>query len=143
MKRLIDKYCERHQRKDCPIAPEVSVDIMVCDTLRILSGAIYMDVPWPYGISLKPPYTIVEQTILKINKAVPNISFTTTEEECRWEAEKFCRLRWSPMVGEIGALDGIAIEIRKPWQNNGPDSRKQYNRKGFFAWMVPAVASTN
>lgn len=98
---------------------------------------------WPYGIGINTVYKIVEQTIHAIDKTVQNISFTKTEEEFHLGAEKFRRLRRSPMVGIIGALDGIEIESRQRLQKDASNARKYYNWKGLFTLVVQAVASTD
>jgi hypothetical protein len=45
------------------------------------------------------------------------------------------------MYSFIAALDGIAISIRCPTEDDSADARKFFNRKGFFAFSVQAAVS--
>lgn len=143
LKIVIEPLCTRQQRVQCTHAPAVSVDVMLCVSLRLLAGASYLDVSWPYGIGVSTVYEIFEQTIDALDQSLRNIQFPTTESACTNEAQKFCDLRKTPIVGIIGALDGIAIAIQQPRLNDAPDARKYFNRKGFFALVVQAVASAD
>lgn len=143
LKTLIAPACHRGERHNSQTAPAVSVDVMLCVTLRVLAGASYLDVSWPYGIAISTVYLVFNDTIAAIDHALGNIRFPKTEEDCRIQSDKFRELRSSPIAGVIGALDGIAVEIRQPQVCDVPDPRKYYNRKGFFGIVVQAVASAD
>jgi hypothetical protein len=55
----------------------------------------------------------------------------------------FNRLRNSPFYGVIGAIDGISVAIRAPSPSECPNLRSFFNRKGFVAINVQAVAGAD
>lgn len=140
---LISPILSRRVKRNTDKAATVPVEVMLCVTLRILAGASYLDVGWPYGIGSTTTYQVFTQTLHALNQCLDPIIFPQSESECREEANRFRRNRRSPLYGIIAALDGIAIAIQQPRLLDTPDPRKYYNRKGFFAICVQAAVAAN
>lgn len=136
---LISEKCTRKQ----PRPNTITVETMVCITMRILAGASYLDVSWPYGVSVPSVYKIFHEVLIALDGALKNINFPRSEEECQKESARFACKRRSPILGVIAALDGIAIKIQKPSQREVSDPRKYRNRKNFFAVLVQAAVSAD
>lgn len=139
----IQPMCKRRQRRNAYLARAVSTEVMLCVTLRILAGASYLDVSWPYGISTSTVYSVFHETLQALDETLSNIIFPIEEQHCVQEATRFKKMRRSPLNGIIGALDGIAIEIQQPSSKDVADARKYFNRKGFFALAVQAVVTAD
>jgi hypothetical protein len=63
------------------IAATVDVKIMLSVTLRLLAGASYLDVGWPYGIAESTVYRISDETLQAIDEALDNIQFQSCESK--------------------------------------------------------------
>jgi hypothetical protein len=63
------------------IAASVDVKIMLAVTLRLLAGASYLDVGWPYGIAESTVYRIADETLQAIDEALDNIQFPSCESK--------------------------------------------------------------
>lgn len=113
-------------------------------TLRLLAGAKYLDVSWPYGVADSTVYSIFDETLTAIEMELRgNIQFPKTEADCRMEAQKFQFMRRSPIHGIISALDGIAIAIQAPKLDEVPDPRKYFNRKHFYSLSIQAAVGAD
>ena len=115
---------------------------MMCITMRMLAGASYLDLSWPYGISKSAVYDVFHEILLILDEVLPPIVFPQSPEECVREADKFCNSRNTPFYGAICALDGCAVEIREPSVTEVSDPRKYRNRKGFFALVLQAAVTS-
>jgi hypothetical protein len=73
---------------------------------------------------------------MNISSPLDSNKFPISRQDCWQEASAFQTLRGSPMYGFIAALDGIGIAIRSPTAAESADSRKNFNRQGFFAISV-------
>lgn len=104
---------------------------MLLISLRLLAGASYLDLHWPYGLSVSTVYRVFEQTLSALNKVLPPIQFPNTAAACKRSAERFQRMRKTPFDGVIAALDGLAVKIRQPCLTDGPDSMDTIIEKGF------------
>ena len=51
-------------------AAVVSTEVKLCVTLRILPGASYLDVGWPYGIGRSTTYAVFRQTLFALSEAL-------------------------------------------------------------------------
>jgi hypothetical protein len=63
------------------IAATVDVKIMLAVALRLLAGASYFDVGWPYGISESTVYRIADETLQAIDEVLDNIQFPSCESK--------------------------------------------------------------
>jgi hypothetical protein len=113
---------------------------MLAVTMRILAGASYLDVGWPYGLADATVYVIFDETLAAISQVLDNRSFPKSVEECVRAADNFQRSRQSPLYGIIAALDGISIAITCPRQ--AEDTRKFVNRK-VLAPALPKLSNRN
>lgn len=139
---MIRPLCERKQKRLNGTKHSIEVSVMLACTLRILAGANYLDISWPYGLSISSVYSCFEQCSYALNRTLKILRCPKSEEECMLESLKFKSNRRSPITGIIGAIDGIAIEIEKPTLNCVPDPRKYMNRKGFFAIVGQALVNS-
>lgn len=105
---------------------------MLAITLRILAGASYLDVGWPYGQRTSSVYNIFNQTLSALDQVLPKMKFPKTEEECSREAEKFVKLSKVPIKSVVASLDGILFETKQNSKKYTKDCRKYFNRKNFF-----------
>jgi hypothetical protein len=121
----------------------LTTEVMLAISLRILAGACYLDVAWPYGVAEVTVYAILDETLRVIDRVLDNIHFPSSEAECLAEAKTFQAARGSPLFGIIAALDGIAISIHCPRRTECSDPRKYYNRKGFYAICVQAAVTAD
>lgn len=128
----------RHKSK-IALLWSMSVNVKLCVNLRTIARFVYPNVRWSYCIAISILYALCNKSIAAIDHSLWKMCFTKTEQKCRIESETFRRIGSSPIVGIIGALVGINIEIRQPPQCDVPDTRKYYNRKGLFAVVVQEV----
>lgn len=140
---LISEFCTRKQSRPNSKIPAIPVETMLCVTMRLLAGASYLDVSWPYGISVPSVYVVFDEVLIALDRALQNIVFPRTEEECRTESLRFSEKRRSPIKGIIAALDGVAVAIEKPSRTDVSDPKKYRNRKNFFAILVQAAVTAD
>jgi hypothetical protein len=87
-------------------------------TLRILSGASYLDMNW-YGVEVRSVPRIFWRTICVIDEALDNINFPTDEACVRqivdnWAAKRRDCHGFASNMGTVLAVDGFVIETVKP-----------------------------
>jgi DDE superfamily endonuclease/Villin headpiece domain len=111
--------------------------------LRILGGASYLDMQLVFGVGRSTVFQVFHSTLRAINAKLqmPGVP-VGNEEKMRANAEAFRTSRdpHSPLWGCIGALDGIALAIKKPHDHYFP--RHFYTRKGFYAMPIQAVCDS-
>jgi hypothetical protein len=112
--------------------------------LRILGGASYLDMQLVFGVGRSTVFHVFHSTLRAVNKRLlmPGVPVGDTEK-LHAQAENFRTSRDppSPLWGCIGALDGIALAIKKPHDQYFP--RHFYTRKGFYAMPIQAVCDSN
>lgn len=138
---LVSPELQRQKRKNSEFRRAVPPAISLFITLRLLAGASYLDVSWPYGVARSTVFTLFDQCLFALNSALGKIRFPVSEEECHIAARRFKMERKSPFYGVISALDGLAVKIVQP--KNVPDPRKYFNRKSFFAVVVQAACTAD
>lgn len=104
--RLTKPYLQSSIQRSSIYATIVSTEVKLCVTLRILAGASYLDVRWPYRIGRSTTYLVFWQLLSALNKALPKLSFPEREEECLRSSLLFQQSRNSPNRGIIAALVG-------------------------------------
>jgi hypothetical protein len=132
---------ERKQSRPRGGNPAVETTAMLAVTMRILAGASYLDVGWPYGLADATVYVLFDETLEALGRVLDNISFPTSVDECVRASDNFQRSRQSPLHGIIAALDGISIAIACP--REAEDPRKFFNRKGFYSICVQAAVGAD
>ena len=120
-------------------------------TLRMLAGAMYLDMVW-YGISTDHVNEYMMEVVEAMNKCayLDNIKLPTTAAEVRvvqeeWEAISVRKTGHKELPGTIGAVDGYQTAIRKVSRKEAhmlgiqPDAF--YYRKGFHALLAQGVCN--
>lgn len=87
MCQLISSSIPRSQTRETGKAATVTVEVMLCVTLRIFTGASYLDVGWTYGIETMKTYNIFNQTLLALNERLDQ-TLLKSDQECQQEAER-------------------------------------------------------
>ena len=121
---------------------EISPQLMLMITLRILAGASYLDMIH-YRVHVDSVSTIVWNTVQAIHARIDNITLASSEVACMKLAREWAAIqlqRWGQHLtaGTIYAGDGLAIEISQPSEadlRNRPLSVFR-NRKGFWALIA-------
>ena len=110
--------------------------------LRILSGGSYHDLSLIFNIQSSSLYDVFHRTLKALLSTfkLPGIPEDIDELKKMALDFKLSRPRGSPLNGCIGALDGIAIKIRKPHKRFHP--AQFYCRKGFYAIPVQAMVDS-
>lgn len=140
---LVNPLCQRKQLRLNSKIASVKVEVMLAVALRILAGASYLDVSWPYGIATSTVYDIFHEMLEAMDNVLPKIQFPKSEQEYLEAAETYVRLSKVPIKSVVSSLDGIAIEIKQPSCRDTSDPKKYYNRKKFFAICVQAAVTAN
>lgn len=123
--------------------PTIKPDVRMGVTLRMLAGASYLDLMTSYQISASAVYEIFHDTCDVLMRKLWLPGLPNTVQGLRRMAEEFriSRSPPSPLPGCIGALDGIAIKIKKPEWCLGPAC--YWCRKGYYAIPVQALVDSN
>ena len=110
--------------------------------LRIISGGNYHDLCLLFNIQSSSLYDVFRRTLTALLESfkLPGIPEDVDELKKMALDFKLSRPRASPLNGCIGALDGIAIKIRKPHKRFHP--AQFYCRKGFYAIPVQAIVDS-
>jgi hypothetical protein len=112
-------------------------------TVRMLSGASYLDMMMLFRVASSTVYDVFHSTVSSITKriAMPGLSWVQSELQRRALAFTTSRQPPNPLYGCVGAVDGICIEIQKPADEYGP--RGFYCRKGMYAIPAQALVDAN
>lgn len=128
---------------------EISPQLMLMITLRILAGASYLDMIH-YRVHIDSVAAIVWDTVSSIHIRVNNIKLAGNEEECltlakEWAAIQLVRWGQHLTAGTIYAGDGLAIEIAQPTVSDLKDRPLSIfrNRKGFWALIAQGFCDAN
>jgi len=127
----------------------ISIELRLLITLRLLSGASYLDMIW-YGVSLRSIPSIFWETICDIDGAVDNINFPQDEGSMMQLSENWARKRrerhgFATNMGTVLAVDGYVIEIKKPTATDldGQEVSCYRNRKGFWGLITQVGCDCN
>jgi hypothetical protein len=109
-------------------------------TLRLLAGASYLDAMMLFGISRSSCYAVFHETVDSIlgRLQLPGLPFDDLSK-LQTISREFTesRIPINPVVGCVGAVDGIAVKIAKPRDCFVP--RNYYCRKGFYSVPFQAI----
>jgi hypothetical protein len=116
----------------------VEPDVRLALTLRILSGASYLDMVMLFRVASSTVYHVFHSTVKSITRRIAMPGLPLQQSELQNLALSFTNSRQPPslLYGCVAALDGICVEIQKPLDMYGP--RDFYCRKGMYA--IPAQA---
>jgi len=113
-------------------------------TLRYLAGGSFVDIIDMHGVGKNSFYKLLWATVEEINKAIKMDGIPMKNHTALAKISGgFERLNSGALVGCVGAIDGIAIEVFKPtpWDTFFP---KQFmNRKGFFSINCQSICDAN
>ena len=117
----------------------IPTQVRVGIAIRLLAGGSAMDLMQLFHIPDRSINLIFTEVLSAIHNNLSLPGIPTTTSECRWLAQvmKDSRPVRSPWHGCIGAIDGIAIKILKPREEELP--RNFRSRKGFFALPLQCV----
>ena len=116
----------------------ISVELQLSMTLRFLAGGSYLDIAYFHGVHAATLFAAIWRVVEAIDETF-HLEFPGDPESCERVAKGFCERFDNPLIGCVGAVDGLAIEIRRPPSSVCPKSRSFYNRKGFFAYVLQAA----
>lgn len=106
-------------------------------TLRFLAGGSYIDICFCHGISEVTFYRVVWETVDAI-AAVLHIRYGG-DDEMKRVSDAFAKKTDGIMDGCIGAVDGLAIKIRRPRVSAINNQASYFNRKGFYSINCQAI----
>jgi hypothetical protein len=113
-------------------------------TLRILGGESHHDLAMLFRIATITVYAVFHATIDAINNLLelPGVILEDTAKLQKL-AEGFVlsRRKQNPFFGVVGALDGIALKITKP--DDEQVTRNYWCRNGYYAIPVQAVVDSS
>ena len=111
--------------------------------LRVLAGSSPLDLMQLFHIPTRTIDDIVHEVTTVLGERLEMPEVPTTYEGCRGLSDimRRSRKKTSPFHGCIGAMDGIAIRIKKPHEQALP--RDFRSHKGFFALPLQCVVDGN
>lgn len=106
-----------------------------------MSGGTYLDYQLAFHVSSSHVYPIFLEILLTMQRVFRLSGLPKNEDELKQSAEelKFSRSFSSSWSGCVGALDGIAIKIKKP--NNNAQPAVFYCRKGFYSITIQSIVN--
>ncbi len=120
----------------------ITLELRLFITLRLLSGASYLDMIW-YGVSLRSIPALFWATICDIDEAVDNVNFPMETLGIMQVADNWARRRkerhgFTTNMGTVLAVDCYVIEIKKPaaTELDGQEVSCYRNRKGFWGLIT-------
>jgi hypothetical protein len=72
---LFRPHLGRQQSRPRGCNPAVKTSVILAVTMRILAGASYLDVGWPYGLADATVYVNFDETLAALGEVLDNISF--------------------------------------------------------------------
>jgi DDE superfamily endonuclease len=121
----------------------VDPEVRLALTIRMLSGASYLDTMMLFRVASSIIYDIFHRTIASIIRRIAMPCLPFQQNEMQNLALFFTNSRQppNPLYGCVAALDGICIEVQKPLDMYGP--RDFYCRKGMYAIPAQALVDAN
>jgi len=140
----------RHYKQaSCSSGSPITLELRLFITMRLLSGASYLDMIW-YGVSVASIPSILWSTICEIDEALDNIRFPTDDIGImqlvdNWASKRQDRHGFVTNLGTALAIDGYVIEIKKPSASelNGKEVACFRNRKGFWGLITQVGCDSN
>jgi hypothetical protein len=117
--------------------------VILALTIRMLAGASYLDMMLVSRIASSTVYDVFHSTVASITKriAMPGLPVSRSDLHSLALAFTGSRQPSNPLYECIGAVDGICIEIPKPFNEFGP--RALYCRKGMYDIPAEALVDAN
>lgn len=123
--------------------PVVKPDVRLAVTIRLMAGAKRWDLMPAYWIGESTVLDVFHQTVDVLMSRLELPGLPRTVVGLRQSAERFKTSRYppNPLSGCVGALDGIAVRIKKPRDDNHPAA--YFCRKGFYSLPIQCVVDAN
>ena len=113
-------------------------------TLRVLAGGDPCGCADMANVLDRIVWPIIDETVDAIMKHFRIADFDVKDSAKLEKLESEFALRSDNVVrGCVGALDGMAVCIRKPLPKECGNPKHYYNRKGFFALNLQAICDAN
>ena len=140
VRQSLQKNIEMGRRAKRPTIPP---DVRLAVTLRMMAGASYLDLMGTYQMSKTSVYNVFHSTCTVLSERLQLPGLPSTVSGLRHSAKTFKMSRNppSPLSGCVGALDGIAIKIKKPAWCHAPSTL--FCRKLYYALPVQAVVDAD
>ena len=122
----------------------ISTELCLSMTLRYLGGGQFLDIIDMHGVGKSTFYKLLWATTEGINKVIKMDGIPIKTQSALAELSAgFERLKSGALVGCVGSIDGITLEICKPtpWDTLFP--RQFMNKKGFFSINCQEICDTN
>ncbi len=120
----------------------ITLELRLFITLRLLSGASYLDMIW-YGVSIRSIPALFWETICDVDEAVDNVNFPMETLGIMQVADNWARRRkerhgFTTNMGTVLTVDGYDIEMKKPaaTELDGQEVSCYRNRKGFWGLIT-------
>ena len=110
-------------------------------SLRMLAGASYLNLKLVHGLAESTLYTILRRfyyavsSLASFHTSLLRIYFPEKTSELEMATEGFQTMRClkREVFGCVAALDGLAIRINRPSQQEANNIKTYYSRNGFFS----------
>jgi hypothetical protein len=123
-----------------PILPEMRLSM----TLRYYAGGSAHDIIRYHKVSKPEFYKSLWRTTAAINKHLDNIKLPMDDDaELQKISNGFYKASNYVIEHCVGAIDGVAIQIRRPlpWESKAPS--KYFNRKGYYSLCMITVCDAD
>lgn len=137
---LLDKDREMARRAGHEV---VSAEARLGITFRMMAGGSVYGCMVQFEVGRSTVYQVFRDTRNTLNAFLDLTGLPNTKAGLKKLSDDFQRSRTpeSPLPGCVGALDGIAIRIKKPSRHEHPATF--YCRKGYYAIPVQALVDSN
>ena len=123
----------------CSIGSYVSAELRLSMFLRYLARGQVKDIIHMHGVHNSTFYRAVWQVVDFLNNTV-TLSYPLGDDGIlKSVAEGFCVITKGVITKCGGAIDGIAIKIRRPRTSDTANPMQYFNRKGFYAFVLQGV----
>ena len=125
----------------------VLYELELAVTLRWLAGGNYMDIYLLHGISessfWRAIHAVVHALLIEYGESeLGEAKFTDPERLAEIELT-FDRATAGLIRGCVGAIDGMAVKIKRPGKNECENPVSYFSRKGFYAVVLQAICDGN
>jgi hypothetical protein len=133
------KKARPNNRTDKPIQYELEFAV----TLRWLAGGNYLDIMYHHGISESGFWRAIHACIyaILIEYADDELGSSKFSDSAKLdEIERtFAQHNQGAVRGCVGAVDGMAVKIKRPTLSECDNPMSYYSRKGFYAVVLQAI----
>ena len=121
----------------------VPAELRLSMALRFFAGGHVKDIIHMHGVHKSTFYKSVWEVVDFLNETIP-LSFPLYNRVKLEEIAKGFSIKTNGAITKcVGALDGIAIKIKCPRTVDTANPMHYYNRKGFYAYVLQGVGSSD